>query len=243
MKNPLPDQTVFAAIEEIVHLNYHAAIVPRVPAEARRVLDLGCGSGSLGSAIKERLPLCEVIGITISPGEGRECAKRLDHVLVKDLHEYDFRELGDFDCVICSGILGYFMQPEHLLTKAADCLRQREGTLIVMHPNILKLPQRIDFLRGRFHYASGSVLDKFSVRFFDYNSIYTLVQGSGFVIEERTGEGHFPLLGVRRLLGPLASSIDRIAVRLNPGLFADEAILVGHPSPSVRSNHTIAAHL
>jgi SAM-dependent methyltransferase len=225
----LPEQTEFAAVEDIVHLNYHAAIVPRVPAEARRILDLGCGSGTLGAAIKERLPLCEVTGITISPGEGEECAKRLDQVLVRDLREYDFRELGDFDCVICSGILGYFLQPEHLLRKAADCLRQRQGTLIVMHPNILKLPQRIEFLRGRFHYASGSVLDKFSVRFFDYDSIYVLVRDSGFTIEERTGDGHFPLPGVRRLLGPAANSIDRLALRLSPGLFADEAILVCHP--------------
>jgi SAM-dependent methyltransferase len=220
----------FTDVTEIVHYSYHAAIVPRVPETARRVLDLGCGGGALGEAIKKRLPDCEVTGITISAREGEECAKKLDKVLVEDLGEYDFRELGAFDCVICSGILGYFLEPQQLLLKACDCLRERNGALIVMHPNVLQLSQRMAFLRGQFSYATGSVLDQFSVRFFDYDTIHALVRDSGFTVLERTGEGHFPLPGVRRLLGPVAGTIDRLAVRANPGLFVGEAILVAQPT-------------
>jgi SAM-dependent methyltransferase len=52
-----------------------------VPPTARRVLDVGCGTGGTGVAIKARLPGCWVAGIELDPGQTGEARGRLDEVV------------------------------------------------------------------------------------------------------------------------------------------------------------------
>ena len=56
------------------------------PHTARRVLDLGCATGTTGAALKQRQP-AHVTGIEIEPEYAREAATRLDHVIEGDVSQ------------------------------------------------------------------------------------------------------------------------------------------------------------
>ena len=56
-----------------------------IPAPARRVLDVGCGAGALGAALKGERPEIEIVGLEAFPDAAERARRRLDDVLCIDL--------------------------------------------------------------------------------------------------------------------------------------------------------------
>src|SRR5919112_2291688 len=80
-----------------------------VPQSARRILDLGCASGALGAALKDRQD-AEVVGIEYEAAYAEDARRRLDRVITADLAELAndpsvAADLGTFDCVIAADVL------------------------------------------------------------------------------------------------------------------------------------------
>lgn len=210
---------IYAAVNE--------PVLERIPESASRMLDIGCGSGTLGERIKKKRS-CEVVGVTYSPEEARLAQQCIDQVIVGDLNDFDPQPLGTFDCIVCSHVLEHLYQPQKVLERLRGSLTAG-GVLIVALPNLLIWKQRLVFLRGRFRYADSGLLDRTHFRFFDWQTAYDLVRDAGYQVTERVTVGYFPLPGLRRRLPGLAARIDRKAVALAPGLFGEQFILVGQP--------------
>jgi methionine biosynthesis protein MetW len=105
-----------------------------VPAGGRRVLDLGCASGALGAALRERG--AEVVGIERDREYAADAAERLDRVLNEDLETFDgWEALGAFDVVIAGDVLEHLRDPWTVLRRAAALL-PAGGTAIVSLPNV-----------------------------------------------------------------------------------------------------------
>jgi SAM-dependent methyltransferase len=204
----------------LVYGGINPAVLAAVPLHARRILDVGCGSGTLGLAIKERQP-AEVVGLTYSEAEARGAAGRLDRVVVCDLNEFDPAELGTFDCVICSHVLEHLYWPGRFLIACQPVLAPG-GRLVVALPNVLAWRQRLAFLFGRFRYTDGGLMDRTHFRFFDRRTAHELVAGAGYRVVTRVAEGVFPLA---RFLPGLGRVLNRAAVRLAPGLFAWQFVI------------------
>src|SRR4051812_7305138 len=68
-------------------------IAVHVPRTARRVLDLGCATGTTGAALKARQD-AEVVGVEREPDYAREAQARLDRVIVADVERLDASGLG-----------------------------------------------------------------------------------------------------------------------------------------------------
>ena len=100
--------------DRLVYGAVNRAVLDVVPTGARRILDVGCGDGSLGSALKARQP-AEVVGLTYSTDEADLAAGRLDRVEVCDLNALASSGLGTFDCVVCSHVLERLCRPEQFL--------------------------------------------------------------------------------------------------------------------------------
>ncbi len=203
-------------------------VMLRVPKTAKRVLDLGCGAGSLGRKIKQDIN-CEVIGVTYSELEAAIASTCLDQVLVRDLNSFAPHELGQFDCIICSHILEHLYQPQALLSQLHDSLTT-DGTLIVALPNVLYWKQRLEFIRGRFKYTDGGLMDQTHFRFFDWETAHELLEQSGYKVFEAEADGSFPLPIIRKFL-PLIVSLwlDHTAVQKKPGLFGFQFIFSCYP--------------
>lgn len=206
-------------------------VLERVPRGARRVLDLGCGTGALGRELKARGP-CEVVGVTDSEEEAATAAGRLDEALVRDLNVFDPRPLGLFDCVVCSHALEHLYRPERLLALVRENVAEG-GALVVALPNVLHWRQRAEFLRGRFRYADGGLMDRTHYRFYDWATARALLEEGGWVVTASEASGGFPL---SRLLPGAGRALDRAALRLAPGLFGVQFVFVAATQKSVDSS-------
>jgi len=196
-------------------------VLGAIPRDAGEVLDVGCGTGALGAALKLRQP-ARVTGVTFSEREAARATLVLDAVHVADLNGFDVTTLGTFDCMVCSHVLEHLHAPDRFLRAARPAVR---GTLVVALPNPLVFRQRLEFLRGRFRYTDGWLMDRTHVRFFDWHTARELVADSGYRIEEARADGYLPL---SRLLPPLRKSLDRAAVTRWPGLFGWQFVIVAH---------------
>lgn len=201
------------------------AVLRQVPPQINRLLDLGCGVGSMGKCLKERTG-CRVVGITISPEEARIAAESLDEVLVADLDQFQFSQLGLFDCVLCSHVLEHLREPGRVLVELRDHLAP-DSLLIAALPNVLYWKQRWEFLRGRFRYTDGGLMDRTHCRFFDWHTARELFNSSGYAVERAHATGGFPL---SRRLGRAGRRLDAWALRAFPGLFGFQFIIVCRPA-------------
>lgn len=192
----------------------NAEVLGMVPFHTRRLLDLGCGTGTFGSAVKARQP-CDVVGVTFSQEEANLAALKLDRVVVADLNEYDLAPLGGFDTIVCSHVLEHLYRPEDLLTRLHPSLATG-GELLVALPNVLFWRQRVRFLCGTFRYTDGGLMDVTHYRFFDWHTARELLIGSGFEVAEAVSDAYLP---GSWLVPPLRGWFDRLAAKSFPGLF------------------------
>ncbi|MBX3436539.1 MAG: glycosyltransferase [Planctomycetaceae bacterium] len=154
-----------------------------VPVTARRILDIGCGAGRLGAALKARQP-AHVTGVEWNPGAAAIARTQLDDVRNVNLETDDvqFAE-SQFDCVICADILEHLRQPERLLKKIRRWLAP-EGALVVSVPNVRNHTVVGSLLAGNWTYESAGLLDADHVRFFTRRELEKLLFRTGFVIDD-----------------------------------------------------------
>lgn len=163
-----------------------------VPTSARRVLDIGCGAGALGAALKSRQPV-EVVGIERCEEAARRARARIDRVVVGDVETLDtgFGE-SSFDCIVCGDVLEHLREPLRVLSRARNWLAP-DGCLIASIPNVRHHTVVRSLLNGNWTYESAGLLDADHVRFFTRREIEKLFFRAGFKIRELTivpGEGY-----------------------------------------------------
>ncbi len=97
-------------------------VVALVPQTASRVLDIGCGAGRLGEAIKLRQQ-ATVWGIEFDANAAAAARQRLDHVWAGDVERLDLEIApGSFDAIICADVLEHLREPGRLLEQARQWL-------------------------------------------------------------------------------------------------------------------------
>jgi 2-polyprenyl-3-methyl-5-hydroxy-6-metoxy-1,4-benzoquinol methylase len=209
--------TTYDAINESVY--------SLVPEWAARILDVGCGTGTLGAKLCRRQE-CRVVGITYSQREAELASGRLSQAICADLNQFDFSPLGQFDCVILSHILEHLYSPEAVLQRLKYALRP-ESMIVVALPNVLFWRQRWEFLMGRWRYQDGGIMDRTHFRFFDYLSSETLLENAGYKILATHCDGAFPMTRLgRKVIGSFSRRIDALMCTRVPGLFAFQFVYV-----------------
>lgn len=158
-------------------------VLALIPLSARRVLDIGCGSGRLGESIRQRQD-CEVWGIERDPGAVKRATKRLDRVLNVDI-EADETEIPKdfFDCVICADVLEHLRHPERLLKRLRNWLTQ-DGCIVLSLPNVQHHSVLTGLLDGNFTYEPAGLLDEDHLRLFTRRELEKLLFRTGFEVSD-----------------------------------------------------------
>ena len=158
-------------------------VLALIPETARAVLDIGCGAGRLGEAIKGRQP-AEVVGIELNEAAATAARRRLDQVFVGDVEVLDLPlPPGRFDAIVCGDILEHLRDPDRLLLKARAWLAPG-GSLIASIPNVRHHSVVRSVLEGNWTYESAGLLDRTHLRFFTRREIEKLFFRAGFAIDE-----------------------------------------------------------
>jgi len=164
-----------------------------VPSLCRRVLDVGCGTGSFGASLRKRTG-CEVWGVESHARSIPKAEENLDKVL----HGYFGTELdlpsGYFDCIVFNDVLEHMAEPASALALARALLSS--GSCVVASiPNIRHFPTVWKLVvGGEWEYKEFGILDETHLRFFTRLSIRRLFQEAGFTIQRIDGISSFHCL-------------------------------------------------
>ena len=166
-----------------------------------RVLDVGCGSGTLAQQLREKKADVVVHGIDGSRTAGDLASGFLESFTCADLD-------GDvlpsyphaFDLVIIADVLEHLKHPGRLLI-ALKRLVSPSGSLVISVPNIAHWSARVRLLRGDFPHEDAGIFDRTHLRFFTRDSLHDFVASSGYeVVEERQVLRPLSLTDPRHLL-------------------------------------------
>jgi len=162
-------------------------MLPLVPLGAKKILELGCGTGAFAAQIKKR-NTCEVWGIELVEKQAHKAKEILDKVIIGDVTTEVARLPGRyFDCVVCNDILEHLVDPYTLLKTLTKHITT-QGVLVASIPNVRYYRVVKDLLiHGDWRYKESGVLDKTHLRFFTRKSIIRELDENGWHVENIAG--------------------------------------------------------
>jgi SAM-dependent methyltransferase len=150
-------------------------ILEHVPRTARRVLDLGCATGTTGAALKQRQAV-EVVGVELEPEYAREAATRLDHVITGDAATAEPE--GRFDALIAADILEHLVDPWSALRRYTALL-EPGATVVVSLPNVGHWSTYAHLARGSWPRKPEGIFDATHLRWFTLRDARDLLTQAG----------------------------------------------------------------
>jgi len=187
-------------------------------------LDIGCGIGGVGYALRRLYPGCQLWGCELDAVAAQQARQHFDHVLQQDVEQADFAALGlaqPFDLVCLFDVLEHLFNPWQLLHSLLRHLAPAAQVLVSL-PNVSNIPLLYDALHGHWHYRRIGLLDFTHLRFFSdfdarkmfYQTGYRVLDhrmnlmAQGASIYERFKDAAFP---AELKLGDMTFSVDSAA--------------------------------
>ena len=208
----------------------HTLALEHVP-PASRVLDLGCGGGFIGAALKEKG--CRVTGIDRFP---TATDSELDQFLEMDLNANRLPvSLGEFDRVLMLDILEHLNEPDDFVLALCEAVQESLDTeIIVTTGNVSFFVVRGMLLLGSFNYGKRGILDHTHKRLFTFKSLRHLFEQRGFQILAMRGiPVPFPLIFGDNGFSRGLLRINWWLIRLSKGLFSYQIFTRIKPLPSI----------
>jgi 2-polyprenyl-3-methyl-5-hydroxy-6-metoxy-1,4-benzoquinol methylase len=101
----------------------------------KRILDVGCGGGGTGKALRD-LGAAEVVGIEFIPEAAARASTVLDRVIVGDVCQVPLDLAPDsFDIILFLDVLEHLAYPEEALRRLVPLLAS-DGEIILSLPNV-----------------------------------------------------------------------------------------------------------
>lgn len=155
-----------------------------VPRDACRILDLGCSTGALGAALKDRQDVI-IVGVEPSVADAAEAATRLDRVIVLAVESFLAEGAppeAPFDCLIAADVLEHLVDPWSVLAACTDLLVPG-GTAVVSLPNVAYWRGLVRIIRGgRWPLEDEGVFDRTHLRWFTKDDALELLRQAGLHI-------------------------------------------------------------
>lgn len=169
--------------------NVNRDLLARADITARTVLELGCGTGALGAALRLRAPLARIVGLERDPGAAEAARGALDAVVEGDVEAPETLAALDralagtpVDLLLIGDVVEHLRDPWAVL--AALRARMRPGgSAAVCLPNAAHWSLLRRQLAGDWTYAEAGLLDRTHLRFFTRDSAAAMFEAAGFAVE------------------------------------------------------------
>ena len=146
------------------------------------ILDIGCGSGQLGEALKKKSNSI-VYGVELNNSAYKKASLKLDQVLNANIETLNIPfDKNSFDYIVMGDVLEHLINPQKTLLKLKNYLNQK-GIIIISVPNIRywRVVRNLIF-RNDWKYENWGTLDETHLRFFTKKSILRISDELGFEI-------------------------------------------------------------
>jgi 2-polyprenyl-3-methyl-5-hydroxy-6-metoxy-1,4-benzoquinol methylase len=158
-----------------------------IPANIRRVLELGCGEGTFGATVRQRFG-AEYWAMEYNPVAAEKAAQVLDRVLVGDADQ-NIADLPDgyFDVIVCNDVLEHLTYPWVTLERLRPKLRAG-GVVVASIPNIRYTAALLTILcRRDFPQDDEGIFDRTHLRWFTRKSIRRMFDQAGYELQSMKG--------------------------------------------------------
>jgi predicted TPR repeat methyltransferase len=169
-------------------------LVAQLPERLGRLLDVGCGAGGVGRALRDRADF--IAGIELEEEVASAAREAYDQVLVGRVEDVIAQAEGPFDTILAYDLLEHLPEPEGVL-RQLRAVAAPGALLHVSMPNARHWTLVRDLvLKGTFGYTAWGHRDRTHLRWVTRRDLVELLEGSGWRVE-RTA--HAPLTPVGRL--------------------------------------------
>lgn len=208
----------------------HRIAVDMVP-DGTSVLDIGCADGLVVAALKRKS--CRVTGVDLTPPPAD---RQPDEFITADLNDLpDEIVLSNYDRVLLLDVLGHLKEPERFAEWLhATCAKTSPTRIIATSGNIGFFANRLQLLFGFFNYGKRGILDRSHTRLFTFRSFPRLLEEAGFDVEQVVAvEAPYALAFGDNALASLFRTLNKVLLRISPGLFGYRILVVAQPRPTL----------
>lgn len=200
-------------------------VVSMIPQAKRKIsiLDVGCGDGTLGNLLREKINDTYIVGCDISEKSVELSRPFYDKVYQINIEEDNLKEKiekNGFDYIICVEVLEHLMYPEVILKKSKELL-SKEGHIIVSFPNIAWWKYRFELIQGHFPEESRFYHPAEHLHNFTMHTFTKLLSDAGLAPIETGGEFKPP--SFMKLIRP--KSLTEKFIRKFPNLFGYQIVI------------------
>ncbi len=154
-----------------------------VGSKVKKILDIGCGAGSMAYQLKVN-NAAEVWGIEPVETAAKKAVAVLDKVINSSVEEaIENLPKYYFDAIIFADVLEHLVDPYTVLSKIKYMLAP-DGFVVVSLPNVRHWSVIRGLLEGKWNYEDYGILDSTHLRFFTRTTVNKLFHSSGFEVEE-----------------------------------------------------------
>ncbi len=215
-------------------------VLDLIRADAKYVLDVGCGGGSLASNLHERGVIVD--GITISDAELDQAKPFLRSGYLYNLEKGLPQQIScKYDVVVCSHVLEHICYPDKLLADIKKVLAEN-GTLVVALPNIMHYKARIQLALGNFNYQEHGLWDYTHFRWYTFKTAKQLLESHGFVVNFAsvpiTGELPFNSLLKRVLPLSFRKKCFNILAKISKGFFGYQLLYIASKAEDISNRNS-----
>ncbi|OGS22902.1 MAG: hypothetical protein A2252_07435 [Elusimicrobia bacterium RIFOXYA2_FULL_39_19] len=157
-------------------------LVDIIPKEVKKLLDIGCGEGTMGKVFKQERPDAFVAGIESNNVSTQIAKSNIDDIITGDVETVLIKFPNEhFECIVFGDVLEHLIDPWKQLKKYSKYLC-KDGYILVSVPNVSYYSIVVGLMFGRWHYKDRGILDKGHLRFFTLKSLKDLVETAGYKI-------------------------------------------------------------
>ena len=171
--------------------NVNPHLLKLIPKKANRLLELGCGGGSLGAAYKEHVnPEAHYQGVELVAAAAQVALRKLDRVIVGNVEVLSNEDLdieeASLDCLIYGDVLEHLIDPWKELAKRKKLLKNK-GHVLACIPNLQHWSVIYKIIADQWAYEDSGILDRTHLRFFTRSGIQDLFTSAGLKVMRMIG--------------------------------------------------------